>query len=232
MDASATGAWRPLFQRGKPDPRFDEPAEGVPPYLVEPITTWIVDALNGPDIDGLRKLQLRFKLDPPLHGGNPLGDLWERCRRDGDFALEVVDYLLSHVFELLDGYGAMQDQLVGRMAQTLNDGGSAWEVAQPDSGAFRFALQRRAVGPVREALEAIPASTRAHTHLVQAWNRLSGRHPDPSSAYRESIRAVEAAAKRWCCRQRSWRRCSMIGALRDKPANWTTTQATSMAFAP
>jgi hypothetical protein len=32
-------------------------------------------------------------------------------------------------------------------------------------------------------------------YLATAWNRAYGRNPDPSGAYRDAIRAVEASAK-------------------------------------
>jgi hypothetical protein len=59
---------------------------------------------------------------------------------------------------------------------------------------------------------------------VAAWNKIAGRQPDPSGAYREAVRAVEAAAKPVVLPDAARATLgTMIAAMRDKPEKWTTS---------
>jgi hypothetical protein len=63
---------------------------------------------------------------------------------------------------------------------------------------------------------------------VKARNRLAGRNPDESTAYREAIRAVEAAAKPVIIPKNDKATLGqMIAALRDNGDKWATTIGTS-----
>jgi hypothetical protein len=226
--------WRPLFSRDKPNPRLDQATEGLPPYLLGPVTKWIRRVCYDPAEDvfresALQTLQLRFKLETPLNFGHPgsaVQDLIARSEADEDFGLELIDYLLHHMPEYTDRYEDTRE-LAAVLQSVLRLGGSAWEVVPVDGLSRAFRLSRRAVGPVREAILAVPASTRAHQHLVEAWNRLSGRQPDPSGAYREAVRAVEAAAKPVILPLNDKATLgTMIAAMRDKPEKWESTLVT------
>lgn len=221
--------WRPLSKRGKPDAVLDEPTEGLPGYLQQPVIEWFASAFrrggNYVEDAALQRLQLRFKLDPPLNWRSPetaLTDLAARIVGDGDFALDVLDYMLHHMEEFTGPYEHAADVAQG-LAAILTSGGSAWEVTWTSDGQS-FQLSRRATGPIREAIESIPATTRAHQHLVDAWNRLSQRNPDASGAYREAVRAVEAVAKPIILPSNDRATLgTMIAALRDKPEKWEVT---------
>lgn len=221
--------WRPLSKRGQPDAVLDEPTEGLPGYLHQPVIQWFASAFrrggNYIADDAIQNLQLRFKLDPPLDWRSPdkaLTDLAERMIGDGDFALDVLDYMLHHMDEFTGPYDCAPDVAQG-LAAILTSGGSAWEVTWASDGQA-FQLSRRATGPIREAIESIPPTTRAHQHLVDAWNRLSQRNPDASGAYREAVRAVEAVAKPIVLPSNDRATLgTMIAALRDKPEKWEVT---------
>lgn len=222
--------WRPLSRRGQPDATLDEPTEGLPPYLAQPVAKWLADVTteNGYTRDtALTNLQLRFKLDVPLDARDPRMDLVNRVFQDETFGLDVVDYVLHHITQFTGRY-ERSNEVAAKIAVVLHLGGSAWEVsAVQDSDPVAFRLSRRAVGPIREVIESLSPSTRAHSHLVEAWNRLSGRNPDESGAYREAIRAVEAVAKPIVLpdNQRATLG-TMIVAMRDKPEKWSTTLGT------
>jgi hypothetical protein len=221
--------WRPLSKRGKADATLDSPTEGLPPYLLGPVAQWMASVCRnrrgGMRDEALTRLQLRFKLEPPLSREPRLGDLISRMEVDEDFGLDVLDYMLHHVGDFTDEYDRPIATAAG-LAGVLNLGGSAWEVVPTDDGAA-YQLARRAVGPVREAIADLPASSRGHQHLVAAWNRLSGRNPDPSGAYREAVRAVEAAAKPVILPDNDRATLGqMIAAMRDKPEKWQTTMGT------
>jgi hypothetical protein len=217
--------WRPLSKRDQPDARLDEPTEGLPPYLAGPVVEWVKERCHTPGgyerTGTLRALQLRFKLDPPLSERNMPRDLVERMQAKEDFGLDALDYMLHFFPEFHERNSEDPTRVVGELAAIFRIGGSAWEVSETEG---RYQLSRRAVGPVREVITALAPSTRAHSHLVAAWNRLTGRSPDPSGAYREAVRAIEAVAKPVVLPANDRATLGqMIAALRDKPDKWETT---------
>ena len=216
--------WRPRSVRGIPDVRFDEPAEGVPAWLRAPIVDWVRGSFytQGGYIreDALTALQLAFRLTNPLATNRELPDLVARVENDQEFALDVLDWMVteSEYFRNVLYVPEWVDQL----NQLLHQGGSAWEVAAVAGG---YQLSRRAVGPVVDVLEQTATdATRAHAHLSVAWAKLMGRNPDPSGAYREAVRAVEAVAKPIILPSNDRATLGqIIAAARDKPEKWSTT---------
>ena len=101
---------------------------------------------------------------------------------------------------------------VQRLDQLLSSGGSGWQ-ATPNG------LERR----VDETLQVLAESTiaakgRPAQHLRDAWHKAWGRSPDASGAYREAVRAVEAAyAPIVLPRDQGATLGKMIAAVRDKP---------------
>lgn len=136
---------------GDPNPRFDGPSEGLPPWLKGPVLEWVRSAfLSGGYVndEALRALQLDFRLDWMVH---------------------YHKYFSS---------GHQSQEWVGELGVLLNQGGSAWEVITLDYMSHR--LTRRAVGPVVEVLEqSATEATRAHKHLSDSWSKLMGRGPIP-----------------------------------------------------
>lgn len=218
-----------LSRRGQ-DP--SGPVEGLPPHLAGPVLTWVRDAFRSggplePSGTALEQAQLQLELKWGLSLETPsiaLMELLQRSEADEAFALDVVEYCL-YWLEALVGYFHKTGEMVDRLALILLAGGSVWEVSQhAEDDVPRFTLTRRAVGPVQEMIAAVPPSTRSHQHLVAAWMRLSGRDPYPGGAYREAVRAVEAAAKPIVLPNDALATLGkMIRALEDKPEKWTTT---------
>lgn len=213
---------------GGPDPRFDEPSEGLPPWLKGPVLEWVNDAFlaGGYEQDeALRALQLDFRLERPLGGQvSARNDLIKRMRDDDEFALDVLDWMVHNHRYFSAGH--QSQEWVDELGQLLNQGGSAWEVVTVEYMSHQ--LIRRVVGPVVEVLEQTASdATRAHGHLSAAWSKLMGRGPDPSGAYREAVKAVEAVAKPVVLPKDDRATMGlMIAAMRDKPAKWSTTLGT------
>lgn len=164
--------WRPLFKRDEPDPVLDSPEEGLPDYLFQPIASWVrprfytdYDHRNGAVRDeALRDLQLRFKTS--LHWGEgergALLSLTRKMQADREFALDVVDYMLFHFDEFVAPNG-LAEKALAELKQILLAGGSAWEITRGPGGADGyFALTKRSAGPMREVLDALAPSERAH----------------------------------------------------------------------
>jgi hypothetical protein len=150
--------------------------------------------------------------------------MWE----SEQFALDVTDFMLARCSP---GSPAARD-----LDAILIQGGSVFEV-RPD-GADGCQLVRRSLGPVPNAIEDVRStSQRAHAHLLAAWGKLMGRSPDPSGAYREAIRAVEAVARPVVTpNDRLATLGKIIGELRAAPTKWkvdlaegTSEQVTEMA---
>ena len=150
-----------------------------------------------------------------------LNDLRSRMGSNDEFGLDVLDWML-HNAGLFRWQKRDAKQWAMQLNNVLHQGGSAWEVTAADD---KYQLTRRAIGPVADVLEhTATEATRAHAHLATAWSKLTGRDPDPSGAYREAVRAVEAVAKPIILPDNDQATLGqMIAALRDKPEKWTTT---------
>ena len=219
-------SFRPLSQRTNPDSAFDGPYEGVPPWLFQSVANWIHEVVSQqqgtPNREVLLAAEASLHLVPPLDWSadefSALSSSLARVARDGEFALDFLDFLLNN----LEG----RSRLAVDLHKILIRGGSAWEV-QPVEPPVRFQLVRRAIGPLTEAIEDIrPKSQRAHAHLMQAWSKLMGRNPEPSTAYREAIRAVEVVAAPVVIPGDSLATLGkIIKAIRDKPGKWTVDLA-------
>jgi hypothetical protein len=212
--------------RGRdPDPRFDEPSEGLPPWLKGPVLEWVGDAFlpaGYENEEALRALQLDFRLEKPLGVAetNPRNDLIRRMATSDEFALDVLDWMVHNHRYFSPGHES--EEWVGGLGRLLSHGGSAWEVVTV--AYMSHQLTRRAVGPVVEVLEQTATeAARGHSHLAAAWSKLMGRNPDPSGAYREAVRAVEAVAKPVLLPTNDRATLGMmIAAMREKPEKWST----------
>lgn len=219
-------AFRPLSSRGRPDDRFDQPQPGLPDYLLQPVLDWLdvllwvnapMEHSQLPNVDALRTLQLVLRLQDPLdwstEGYSARTSLIEMMWKDREFALDVLDFFVQHIAAA---------PYADKLGTTLTLGGSEWEVAP--AGEDGRQLSRRVIGPVREEIENLRTySERAHHHLSRAWDRLVGRQPDPSTAYREAIRAIEVVAKPVVTpHDANATLGKVIRALRDKPDKWET----------
>lgn len=221
---------------GVTDPRFDEPSEGLPPWLLGPVQGWVHGSFNvlvgtqgrrRRSVQGhlLTALQLGLRLEEPLTEGTDEGrllDLEARLGSDnGNFGLDVVDWML-HNSGRFHFQKTSAKHWAAKLDRILSDGGSAWETSTTEEA---FQLTRRAVGPVSDVLtHTATEATRAHAHLGDAWSKLMGRNPDPTGAYREAIRAVEAVAKPVVLPNDSLASLGkMIGTFKTEPQNWSTT---------
>jgi hypothetical protein len=230
---ASVAEWQPLSRRSDPDAlaALAAPVEGIPPWTVQPIKYWVEKAVrNGYSgeirLSGMQDFQLRYRLASPLPLSDPLAALAtvvEWVGKYPDLALDFIDYVLHHasVFQVPQ-HQRTADTMAAELDVILKTAGSVWEVVPTDDDGYQLA--RRAVGPVRAAVADLPPDTRAAQHLTTAWNRLSGREPDASLAYREAIRAVEAAAKPVLTPNDERATLGkMIAAIKNKPDKWTVT---------
>jgi len=132
-------------------------------------------------------------------------------RTSPDIFLNVVDWCLAN-----DTTGVFG----GRLQQILDRSASAYTVTREASG--RSALSDRIDPTVTTMVRnAAPPSSRAAAHLQLAWSHIYGLKKDASSGYRESIRAVEAAAKPIISpTNASTTLGTIIADIESKPSKW------------
>lgn len=223
--------YRPLSRRGQKEPRLDALHEGVPAHLLEPLRDWVnAFALQDSPIRFAERAQLKMRLEQPFDLSRERyarESVLGRMNESEEFALDIVDFVLQHPEYITSGQSRFRTPEERRrrtavaaamLERKLEEGGSAWEVTTLDNEHWQ--LTNRTAGPVKETIIDLPAN-RAREHLVIAWNKLSGRDADSSTAYREAVRAVEAAAKPIVTPKDPRATLGkVISVLKDKPQNW------------
>lgn len=174
--------------------------EGVPDWLLIPLLDWLEKEVYA---WSARQLSIRLRInildsDAPEHAVRVA--LEERAReseRGRWDVLDAIDYLIQSD---LDGDMAIPAQWIGKtpipgseplavLNRLLVTGGSAYH--------YRKGRLERRVDPATVAAferVAATANDEASLHLRQAWQATYGRDPEPSRAYGEAVRAVEAVA--------------------------------------
>jgi hypothetical protein len=181
---SIPSEWQPLSQRYG-EPPDEELYDGIPLHLQGPLVTWVSDNASEEMAETIA-LRLRIDLRTPELSTRSLETLIRKTSPYPDLFLDVIDLLL-----LLD-YGETRYHPTAAKAleHILSLGGSLWRVA-----ADQRSLEQRVDETTRDAAATlIDQQTTASPHLASAWHHCYGRNPNPSRAYSESIKAVEAAA--------------------------------------
>jgi|SRR5580704_5030288 hypothetical protein len=143
----------------------------------------------------LREIERTCQITVPWQNG-PVGaanGVWQQMYRDRTLAVRVIEYALG---EMMLGYDAQGiEPAVKELHRALKQAGANYVVVQPDPEWGRYRLERRTVPAAAAAARAqtsLPGN--ASDHLGKAWSAAFGREPNPSAAYSESVKAVEAAA--------------------------------------
>jgi len=181
---SIPSEWQPLSQRYG-EPPDEELYEGIPTHLMGPLVTWVSDNAYEQMAETIA-LRLRIDLRTHEFGTQSLGALIGKTSPYPDLFLDVIDLIL-----LLDHEeNPFHPRAAEALERILSLGGSLWRVA-----ADQRSLEQRVDETTRDAATTlIDQQTTASSHLASAWHYCYGRNPNPSRAYSESIKAVEAAA--------------------------------------
>jgi hypothetical protein len=138
--------------------------------------------------------------------------LFGRIDQDQNLKLDVVDGILQ-----LSGtaYSGTTD-----LELILLESGSKWRVAETEPG--NFCLEERVDATTTEAMgDMVDRGGDVAQYLTKAWNETFGRSPNPSVAYSNAIKAVEAAA--WPVvipKNNKATLGTIIQAMKDKPENF------------
>lgn len=195
----------PLSERGRPEAERAGPFEGVPEWLRSSIAVWVKKQLwTGSEWNDSLVLEVErnVRISPPL-GMKQGGSGWELERRmlngrTDDMTLDVLDFLVrrDHLKER-EFYDRIPVKSKPIQRDTLNsilrEGGSVWGVGTTASG--DAGLVRRVDASFQDAADqAMVGDAQHHRYLRKAWGATYGRNPQPDTAYRDAVRAVEAAA--------------------------------------
>jgi len=138
-------------------------------------------------------------------------------RADPEVLLSAVDLLLA---ELDNPWNKEEAALLEQLYVALPEGSSAWRVVRRRGGVPRL---ERVVQPELEdvAETVIAAGGRPAEYLRQAWERAFGREPNADGAYRDAVRALEAAlAPIVVPKDLTATLGKIIEAMRDKPSKF------------
>ena len=181
VDPAPEESWLPPSARNNPEraEAFETLHEGIPPWLRETVDQWIRERVgrhntyvSWSDWDP----EIRTRIQAALHREmcGPVSDLSD------DDCLDVIDCVLREE-------DICRPADVECLEARLSQGRSAWRATSQG-------LERR-VDPTLQAIVAsgFETETRPTQHLRDAWHKAWGSNPDASGAYREAVRAVEAA---------------------------------------
>lgn len=166
-------------------------------------------------VEMLRTIERRCRLELNWYGHREaLTDLLARATAGPDDFLCALDLVL-HTLAREDDAEELEDM--------LEEAGSAWRVAVRDMGSsVVFVLERRVDEVVQAAAEMdMTGQDPAARLLRDAWHEMYGRSPNVSDAYRDAVRAVEAAAQPILTPDDDRATLGkMIAAVRDAPEKW------------
>jgi hypothetical protein len=168
---------------------------GVPEWMHPSLFEWLTTNLCAYDgsihRDRLRAMERALQVAAPWDGDNEYSGArlvmkWIGAKTD--LMLDVTDYLVA-LSSSSDGYDI--EQRLPALMNLLRESGSEWTVGSLGDS---LRLVRRVDETVRESAEQAMTLPRAGVLLARAWSGVFGRDPDPSDAYRQAVRAVEAVA--------------------------------------
>jgi hypothetical protein len=213
------GNRRPLSRRE--DESYDALHDGVPAWLQSTLAEFVVTRMTvsrgfGPEPHRAMlqsaERALHWPLDWQTGAESAFDSIWALIRNNAEALLDFVDFCLGTLEE-------WESPSASRLADQLKEGHSTWTVDVIDG---KYGLVRRVDPTVADAAKAVMSSAgRAGKLLTEAWAHAYGRQPDPSTAYREAVRAVEAiGAPVILPKDPKATLGTMIAAIRDAPAKW------------
>ncbi len=145
--------------------------------------------------DFVREVERRFHVTLPWGQGRQGAGkyLWQKIQEDRALLAKVLDYALNDVMMGLEPrsiHGAIEE-----LDRALEEAGANYTVVRPDPNNVNCRLERRATLIAATAVLAQSAiGGSASEHLDTAWKAAFGRDPNPTHAYAEAVKAVEAVA--------------------------------------
>jgi hypothetical protein len=196
--------WVPFHVRHDPAgaKAYEALRDGIPGSLRTSVAAWVKKAINilsGGDKEAYRGIHLLLErtldiesLDWRYDGTDLHSSLVAEMFGNEDLGLSVLDLLLRELRTRVDKNGddGTSRVLAKSLDVILRQGRSAFRVREDRSG-----LEDRIDPTATERADGLlQQSTRASDHLRRAWDGVYGLKKNPSHAYHEAVKAVEAAA--------------------------------------
>ena len=198
---------------------YQELYEEIPEWMTEGVSRWACRTFySNRDLE-VAEQYLRVRLDwSAIHQSTDTGVAQLLALKQ----LDLLDYCLGDDDDDDDDDDEYSADYAADLEEILARSGSAWTVGTDHES--RWCLTRRVDETVLEAAtEEIKQQSNAAEYLRRAWHHVYGRNPNPSTAYHDAVRAVEAAARPVITpRDDQATLGKMIPALRDKPEKWGT----------
>lgn len=224
--------WLPFRLRAEGSDDYIGPHEGVPPWLMTSLLTWIEKTLQlvGESdnqrrayVEQMERTLRRWALIGSQWPSDPVVDVIIHAQSSEECVLDVVDYILDTPPRRYGAWEAVASDpgaVFEDLEQILKEAGSVWTVK---GGGGHVGLQRRMSEEMAKVSEhALGGLHPANQLLAEAWHDVFGRHPDPDDAYTTAIKAVEAAAKETIApRDQDATLSKMAQAMLDKPSKWS-----------
>ncbi|MFD7747800.1 hypothetical protein ACFV2V_25235 [Streptomyces sp. NPDC059698] len=188
-----TTRWRRFTDRlaGKTEPEVL--FEGLPDHLQVPVRRWVGDV--GRQFDVVEEICLRLRLPSTvLSSDRPLFALTQVQSEDEMLFIEIVDAALAILFREDPSPHKLGAFMRSRLGAVLIMGGSAYTIT-PDGDGLCLRVEETLRRTLDEAIQAAEELQKdAGAHLREAFVAAYGIKPDPSVAYSQAVKAVEAVA--------------------------------------
>lgn len=164
---------------------IEAPYEDVPDHLAPPLMSWIDGCFQSEyefRFERMPDVAIRLRIQVPRAYDAARRELYRLCSEDRGFILDIVEVMLE-----LYGRDGSRSATLDSLLTAAN---SAYGVRDDARG-----LELRIVPEVKEQVQSVidVATGSPGDHLRNAWNEAYGLNPDPTKAYSESIKSVEAA---------------------------------------
>jgi len=191
-------------------PPAPTPREELPDHVMSSVQTFMEPFFfgHGPSAEGgfygggrsqrsfAREIERTCQLPGlPWHQGDVAvaNAIWAAMYQDRALAVRVIDYALGDPWMGYDAQG--MGAAVPEFDNALRQAGANYIVVHPNPQRSEFALEKRVSSPTAATMSAATATPgNASEHLGKARRAAFGQEPDPSKAYWEAVKAVEAAA--------------------------------------
>lgn len=186
--------------------------EGMPPHIWAQLRPLMYDGLGErPDVVGVIAARLMI---PVGHGYSPLQDLFGEIAGDEDLILDVLDLYVRFAVALRDPRAS---QILRDIKFLLGQGHSIWTL-NLDEGR----VEERVSSEVTAMYESLQSEGgRASELISEAWRCAFGRSPDPSAAWDQCTRALEAALIPIVSpRNTKARYGTVVSNMKDLPEKW------------
>lgn len=163
---------------------------GIPIHLRPSLLGWVSSVISDYGFEGY--LQRRLQVNPRDWGSQTV---FEAASKDDDLMLDVVDAILQRFPVLYESSDYIVQNyvqgLVTALDGMLTESSSAYAVDLSDGAHLTQRVDRTAEQAFDNAVE---LAGQASELLKKAWVATFKRDPDPSSAYRDAVFAVESVA--------------------------------------